>query len=207
MALAGKQHLLATSTRGNNVQVVNFANGKVEQVIPVGVAPFTVLPIGPRRCYVSNWGGNPPTAGDPQAVTSGTPIRIDPRTGVANQGTVSVLAETGEGWKQVKTIEVGLHPCGLALSRGGRFAYVANAASDSVSVIDVRTDEVVETISCRPQTRLPFGSGCNALALSPDGGTLYVANGTNNCVAVVRLGSRASTRQGQDCRRRARSRD
>src|SRR5262249_7066211 len=33
---------------------------------------------------------------------------------------------------------------------------------------------------------------CNALALSPDGGMLYVANGTNNCVAVVRLGQKAS---------------
>src|SRR5205823_1286663 len=36
------------------------------------------------------------------------------------------------------------------------------------------------------------GSGSNALALSPDGGTLYVANGTNNCVAVVRLGGKAA---------------
>src|SRR5262249_40352854 len=43
-----------------------------------------------------------------------------------------------------------------------------------------------------PESRLPFGSGSNALALSPDGGTLYVANGTNNCVAVVALGSKAS---------------
>src|SRR5262249_50658299 len=31
----------------------------------------------------------------------------------------------------------------------------------------------------------------NAVAVSPDGRTLYVANGTNNCVAVVRLGAKA----------------
>jgi hypothetical protein len=50
----------------------------------------------------------------------------------------------------------------------------------------------VETIACRPEARLPFGSGCNALALSPDGRTLYVANGTNNCLAVVRLAAGSS---------------
>lgn len=59
-----------------------------------------------------------------------------------------------------------------------------------MSVIDTAKDAVVETIACRPEARLPFGSGSNALALSGDGQTLYVANGTNNCLAVVKLGSR-----------------
>jgi YVTN family beta-propeller protein len=191
MAVLSDEEMMVTSTRGNNVQVVNLASGQVEQTIGVGVAPFTVLPVGPGRCYVTNWGGDAPTVTDPQAVTSGTPIRIDPRTGVANHGTVSVIAAVPGKWKQVKTIEVGLHPCALAASPRGRFVYVANAASDTVSVIDRATETVVETIPCRPEGRLPFGSGPNALAVSPDGGTLYVANGTNNCVAVIRLGKLA----------------
>src|SRR5262249_5101901 len=70
--------------------------------------------------------------------------------------------------------------------------YVANANSDSVSVIDTAKDAVVETIGCRPEARLPFGSGANAVALAPKGNTLYVANGTNNCITVVRLGQLAS---------------
>ena len=61
----------------------------------------------------------------------------------------------------------------MVASRQGKFVYVANANSDTVSVIDTASDEVIETISCRPEARLPFGSGANALALSPDGGTLY----------------------------------
>jgi YVTN family beta-propeller protein len=191
MALLPGAEMMVASTRGNNVQVANLATGQVEQTVGVGVAPFTVLPVGPGRVYVSNWGGDAPAAGDPQADTSGTPIRIDPRTGVANHGSISVVAAVPGKWKQVKTIEVGLHPCAMAASPRGRFVYVANAASDTVSVIDRRTDTVVETIACRPEARLPFGSGPNALALSLDGGTLYVANGTNNCVAVVRLGTLA----------------
>src|SRR4029077_13023113 len=117
--------------------------------------------------------------------------------GVANHGTVSVLAPNGGSWKQVKTIAVGLHPSSMVVSKKGRFVYVANANSDTVSVIDTRTDTVVETISCRPEHRLPFGSGTNALALRPDGGTLSVANGTNNCLAVVRLGILATETGGE----------
>jgi YVTN family beta-propeller protein len=191
MALLPDGELMVTSTRGNTVQLVNLSTGQAEQAIGVGVAPFTVLPVGPGRCYVSNWGGNPPTAADPKALSSGTPIRVDPRTGVANSGTISVIAATPGKWKQVKTIEVGLHPCAMAASPRGHFVYVANAVSDSISVIDQRSDAVVETIPCRPEGRLPFGSGPNALAISPDGNTLYVANGTNNCLAVVRLGKLA----------------
>jgi YVTN family beta-propeller protein len=184
--------LLVTATRGNCVQVLDLERGQVKQVIPVGVAPYMVIRPQPDRAYVSNWGGDPPRPGQPQARSSGTPVHIDSATGVANRGTVSVLAKAGGAWRQVRTIPVGLHPSGMAASRTGKFVYVANANSDSVSVIDTGTDSVVETISTRPASRLPFGSGANALALSPDGGTLYVANGTNNCLAVVRLGARAA---------------
>ena len=54
-----------------------------------------------------------------------------------------------------------------------------------MSVIRTDTNEVVETILCRPVGRLPFGSGSNALALTSDGTTLYVANGTMNAIAVL----------------------
>src|SRR5262249_58417861 len=44
------------------------------------------------------------------------------------------------------------------------------------------------------------GSGANAVTVSPDGGTLYVANGTNNCVAVVNLAGRVAERRGESRR-------
>ncbi|HJT79049.1 MAG TPA: alkaline phosphatase family protein [Gemmataceae bacterium] len=188
--------LLVTSTRGNNVQVIEPGGKKPGQTVPVGVAPYTVCCPRPDRAYVSNWGGDHPREGDPQADSSGTPVHIDPHTGVANRGSVTVLGLVAGRWRPLKSVAVGLHPSGLTASPGGRFVYVANANSDTVSVLDTRTDEVVETIACRPEARLPFGSGTNALALSPDGGTLYAADGTNNCVAVVRLGSRSSEGDG-----------
>jgi YVTN family beta-propeller protein len=192
VARPADDELWVVSSRGNMVQVLDPATGQIQQTMPAGVAPYALCFARPDHCYVSNWGGDPPKEGDLQLKTSGTPVRVDPRTNVAENGTVSVLAATPGRWKQVKTIAVGQHPCGLALSPKGNFLYVANAGSDTVSVIDTHTDAVVETIACRPEARLPFGSGCNAIAVSPDGGTLYVANGTNNCVAVVHLGGKAS---------------
>jgi DNA-binding beta-propeller fold protein YncE len=189
--------LLALSGRGNVLWRLDPETGETRgEPIPVGVAPFAVVVASDRKAYVSNWGGDPPKDGEPQARTSGTPAKIAPRTGAAASGSVSVV-DLVEG-KALKSIPTGLHPCGLALSPDRHFLYVACANSDTVDVIDTDADAVVESIAVRPEARLPFGSGPNALAVSPSGRRLYIANGTNNAVAVVDLGGRARDATGQD---------
>jgi DNA-binding beta-propeller fold protein YncE len=191
MALQGDTHIWVCSSRGNELQLVKIDGGEVEARVPVGVAPYMPVVVG-GKVYVSNWGGDQPDKDDPRHKSSGTPVRTDPRTSVANHGSVSVVAKTAAGWKQVKTIAVGGHPSGLVASARGSFVYVANANGDTVSVIHTAKDEVVETIDCKPESKLPFGTGSNAVALNPDGRTLFVANGTGNCVAVVMLGGMAN---------------
>jgi YVTN family beta-propeller protein len=194
MALYGDRHLLVCASRGNELQVINLVSGQIEARVAVGIAPYTPVAVG-EKMYVSNWGGDPPGK-DATHKTSGTPVKTDPRTSVADHGSVSVVTNTDAGWKQSKTITVGGHPCGMAASPKGGFVYVANANSDTVSVIDTAKDEVVETIDCKPDAKLPFGSGSNSVAAAPDSRTLFVANGTGNCVAVVRLGGPAATEAG-----------
>jgi YVTN family beta-propeller protein len=202
LALSAKGDvLLVLSGRGN----VLLRRDRIKpqwlgEPIPVGVAPFAVAVVSESKAYVSNWGGDAPHAGEPQALSSKTPVRIDPRTGTAASGSVSVVDLVAG--QAVKSIPTGLHPSGLAVSPGKRYLYVACASSDTVDVIDTQTDAVVETIPVRPSDRLPFGSGSNALALAPDGAWLYVANGTNNAVAVVELGPKAceSPRSSQPSR-------
>ncbi|HEX9187577.1 MAG TPA: alkaline phosphatase family protein, partial [Vicinamibacteria bacterium] len=78
-----------------------------------------------------------------------------------------------------------LHASALAVSPDGRHVVCANAASDTLSVIDARTDAVVETIWAKPGPADLFGAQPNALVFDPSGRTLYVANGTQNAVGVV----------------------
>jgi len=52
-------------------------------------------------------------------------------------------------------------------------------------VIDTRTDKVVETVWVKAKPSDIFGASPNALAFDKKGRTLYVANGTQNAVAVI----------------------
>ena len=150
----------------------------------VGVAPFDVVLAG-KKVYVSNWGGRRP---DANSITGpaghGTRVRVDPVRYIANEGSVSVI-DLKSG--RTSEIPVGLHSCAMALTPNGSYLCVANAASDSVSVIDTRNDKVAETISLRWHPSDLFGANPNALGMSHDGKTLYVCNGTQNAVAVVAL--------------------
>ncbi|HUT75607.1 MAG TPA: alkaline phosphatase family protein [Armatimonadota bacterium] len=175
-------------SRNNTLGVVDLASGKLTAQIPVGVAPYGVTLAG-GIAYVTNWGGRRPATGEPSAQTSGTPVLIDPKTGATSSGTVSVV-DLARG-EELTQVEVGLHPCGLALNRDASRLFVANANSDTVSVIDTSARTVVEMIALAPAEALPFGSAPNAVALSPDERTLYVANGGNNAVGVVELGAPA----------------
>ena len=173
-------------SRNNSLAIVDLVAGALLKEIPVGVAPYDV--VGPRGdgtgavAFVSNWGGRHATHSERKAKSSGTPALIDER-GVAASGTVSVVdLETG---KELAQIETGLHPCDLELSADGRVLYVANANSDSVSVIDTAQRTQIGQAFVQPEPGLPFGSAPNALALSPDGRRLYVANGGNNAVAAL----------------------
>lgn len=179
--------LWVTATRRNEILLIDVQANQVRQRVAVGVAPFMVLPILDQKLIlVSNWGGHPPKPTDPQGVSSGTPIRVDPKTWAANDGTLSIVEPHGDQWRETGLIQVGLHPC--AMVRRGDLVYVACANSDSVSVVSLSKRTAIGTISTKPDARLPFGSGANALALARDGRTLFVANGTNNAVAVVKLG-------------------
>ncbi len=179
-------------SRNNSLGILDLASGKVLKEIAVGVAPYDVaLSADGKKAFVSNWGGRQSRAGDKTAKSAGTDAVVDER-GVAASGTVSVVdLEQGSELAQIVT---GLHPSDLEIDAARDRLYVANANSDTVSAIDTRSLAIVETISVKPDLGLAFGSAPNALALSKDGRTLFVANGGNNAVAVVSLAQAAGGR-------------
>jgi YVTN family beta-propeller protein len=178
--------IYVTLNRNNTLAVVNQTMMTVKE-IPVGIAPYEVVLATDSKAYVSNWGGRQPDDRESTYNTSGSQVLVDSETGIASNGTVSVVDL--EAGKLVKDIEVGLHPSGMVLSADGTRLFVACANSDIVSVINTGTDEVIEEISVHLEKDLPFGSAPNALAVSRDGKYLYVANGTDNAVCVIRTGA------------------
>lgn len=89
--------------------------------------------------------------------------------------------------KQVAFVAVGNHPTAMLFNSARTRLFVANSDADSVSVLDPRTNRVVETISVRLAEKALPGGSPEGLALTPDGATLYVANAHSNAIAVVGL--------------------
>lgn len=75
------------------------------------------------------------------------------------------------------TIPVGTDPQGIALTPDGTRAYVANRASNTVSVIDTATDTVIQTI--------PTGVAPVFVASSPDGTRVFVTVNTDGLLSVI----------------------
>lgn len=190
------ERLLVALNLSNRLGEFDARTGKLIRTFDVGVAPYEVVRVG-FKAYVSNWGGRRPEAGDLTGPAGrGTVVRVDPVMHVASEGSVTVIdLEAGRVLREILTRQ---HASALAVSPDQRFVVCANAASDNLSVIDTRTDEVVETIWAKPSPADPFGASPNALTFDPMGERLYVANGTQNAIAVIRFEpeDRESTLEG-----------
>jgi YVTN family beta-propeller protein len=162
--------------------------------IRVGNAPHSILinPAG-TTAYVSNEGGRAATAADFQINSAGTPIVADPVVGAATTGTVSVVDLAS--MQVTATISTGLHPTGMALL--GRTLLVANTYSDSLSVIDTGTNEVVRTIDLGLPISVPgqdhpaYGAAPSSIAVDHVNGIAYVALYNANAIGVVDLSEAA----------------
>jgi len=163
----------------HEVWVLNPQTLKREASIQVEAHPHSCAFGADRRhLYVSNWGGRSVSV-------------VDTRTN-----------------RRVRDINVGLRPNDMALARDGRL-FVACSGDNTVHVIQTRRLETVEpeadptrripegvreilSTSLYPQS--PEGSTPDAVAVSPDGKRLYVANADNNDVLVADISEPAISR-------------
>ena len=186
------KRLYVTLNLANRLAEVDAATGRVLRLWDVGVAPFGVVLLG-HKAYVSNWGGRRP---DTNSVTGpagrGTLVRVDPVRHIASEGSVSVidLSQT-ETHRAKSEILTGLHASALVASPDGKYVVVANAGSDTLSVIDTRTDQLVDTLCARQNPSDLFGAQPDALAFDKSGKRLFVCNGTQNAVAVFQFRARS----------------
>jgi YVTN family beta-propeller protein len=119
----------------------------------------------------------------------GAAVLPDGRYGlVSNEasGTLSVIDMASA--KKVRDITVGpplSHPQGIVVDRAGKRAYVALSAMDQVVVIDLEELKVERTLAVGRSEGL--GTMPVAVALSPDGSRLFVAESGTDSLAVVRI--------------------
>lgn len=104
----------------------------------------------------------------------------------SNWASDSVSVIDLERLETVMTIGVGDNPSDMVLHSDGRL-FVCCANDNTVIVIDTAENRKVERIVTSMYPNAPEGSTPNAVALAPDGRTLYVANADNNNVCVVNV--------------------
>ncbi|HVB06707.1 MAG TPA: YncE family protein [Acidimicrobiales bacterium] len=145
--------LYVTNYASNTVTPIAVATGTVEKAIPVGAGPagIAIAPNG-KTAYVTDAGSSP--IGD-----TVTPINLKTH-------------------KALAPITVGGGPQGIVITPDGATAYVANAGGivtgqnaplgHTVTPIDLKSGKAGAPIT--------VGNAPTALAMTPDGATVYVAN-------------------------------
>ncbi|MFC0438372.1 bifunctional YncE family protein/alkaline phosphatase family protein [Kutzneria buriramensis] len=166
----------------NRVVAINAATGAITQSWAVGNAPRELVRIG-SKVYVSNEGGRPAKPGDTTLNSYNTQVPANPATGATTSGTVSVI-DLAHPAAAVGGIDVGLHPTALYVKNNALF--VANTASNTVSVIDTGRDKVVQTVSTQPWPEASVGYEPDGITVTNDG-HLLVTLGRANAVAVYRF--------------------
>jgi YVTN family beta-propeller protein len=165
---ADGRSLWVARIRADDVVRIDLGTLRVAARIPVGRHPYRpVLSPDGRTLAVTNWGG----------------------------ASVSLVASSSGD--VVATIPVEDHPSDALFTPDGKTLFVAQSNRNRVAAVDLASRKVVRQIAIAlgpdgPGTpsadALPDGSTPNALALSPDGRTLYVANADDDAVAVVAVG-------------------
>lgn len=151
-----KRGLLYVVTKENNSLYIFDLHTRVQlHRIRLSAQAYTcLLSLSGKELYISAWGGR----------------KLWICNTVTNRIVDSVTTED--------------HPNDMSLSRNGKWLFVANANSNSVSVISTAQRKLVETLNAALYPDAPIGSTTNGVALSADDKTLYVANADNNCLAV-----------------------
>jgi YVTN family beta-propeller protein len=160
---------LGQNTPGHSVTVIDPSTGLATGQIELGIA---AQPLGVAfardglTAIVTNWIGRSISVIDTESQRAAPPITLsnDP-----------LQAD---------------HPSAVATNPVRDEAYIANANSDTVSVLDSRSGAVAATIGVGLVPDGPKGANPVGLAVSPDGATLYVTLAGENAVAVIDLDAR-----------------
>jgi YVTN family beta-propeller protein len=212
VAISPDQSLLLVVNRGDEtITVVEAASLKQLAVLPVGKRPnMAVFTPDGKRAYVSNSGDGSLSILDAQTLTVSETIRGVGRDissiAITPDGRKLVVIATGEDkYLMIDTAtrrpiaqgSTGRDPRSLALTPDGGQVVIVNRVSNSLTVVDVRSGQVTDTIT-------EVGDKPSSIALSADGRRAFVVligerapedppqrlSGKDAAVAVIDLANR-----------------
>jgi YVTN family beta-propeller protein len=142
--------------------VTNGGSGTVSIYDVVNVRVDRELVVGQNPAFVTA----SPTRNEVYVVNSGA---------TGTQGSVTVI--NAENNSIAATIAVHRQPVSMAVDPTGDFAYIANAASNSISVVDLKQRREVE--------RIGVGERPVSVRVSSNGKAVVVANRDGNSVSII----------------------
>jgi hypothetical protein len=171
----------------DRLAVLDADAGNLLFEIPLGVLPIAAaISADGATAWVTVFGGAKPAREDRAATQccdpNVEPVRVDDR-GIAEPGHV-VRVDLVAG-RITDSVVVGRHPMGLAWDEPRSRLFVANSNSSTVSIIDTRQMTLASTIDIAPFQERQLGLAPNSIAVSADGGRLFVTLGGANAVAVL----------------------
>lgn len=152
--------------RGNSISVIDLAAGQVK-TIPIQISPHNVQVSrdGRKLLAVGMVGG-----------MSENHMEMG-KGGEMKRGRLLIFDTAAMNAESAIDIEVGREPAHVIIDAQNKFAYVSNAADNTISVVDVQQKKVVGEIKT--------GAMPHGLRMSPDGREIYVANMGDNSVSVI----------------------
>ena len=171
---AGRERLLVADNLSDDVLLMDAATGAIEKrfdlsendAVPSTYPVALTVSKDGARAFVALWNAS-------------EVVELDLKKGTVGRR-LALL-------KPKSTTAAGTHPCALEMSPDGRTMYVALANRDAVAAVNVGAGQFA--VKGYFDTRLPrqsyFGAEPEALALSPDGSRLYVANAISDAIAVM----------------------
>jgi DNA-binding beta-propeller fold protein YncE len=171
---AGAERLLVAGNLSDDVLLMDPTTGKVEtrfdlsesDAVPSTYPVALSVSKDGTRAFVALWNAS-------------EVVELDLKKGTVGRKLALLKPESA--------IAAGTHPCALEMSPDGKTMYVALANRDSVAAVNVSGGQF--GVKGYFDTRLPhqsyFGAEPEALALSPDGSRLYVANAISDAIAVM----------------------
>ncbi len=147
-----REYAYVTNGGSNTVTVLDVANVRLDRELPVGIRPVALAAS--------------PTRNEIYVVNSGAP---------GGQGSLAVL--NAENNTVAATIPLHKQPLSIGVDGTGRLAYVPNAGSNAVSVIDLQTRREVAQIG--------VGEEPVEARVTPDDKTVVVPNRRGNSVSLI----------------------